>query len=230
MNQDSLAYAQAAFLSLTGQTFQELSFFLPKLLAAILVLIVGALLARLIKRVAIQVVTSFKLSKMVANTPVELFLKSADDSGKIEIIIGNFFYWVCMLIVLNTSVVILGLGPVSAIFGMMLAYLPHLFSALLILIIGVVLAGFAETFIKGVIRTPDRRMTRLAGKGVSYSIIVISVLAAVSELGIASEFILILFVGFVAAVSLGSGLALGLGGQSIIKKFLEDWYRRSQKK
>ncbi len=230
MNPDTITYLQGAAWSLGGQTLQELSFFLPKLLAAGLVVIVGVIIARIIRNIVIRVFTSFKVSKMVANTPVEVFLKSTDTTGKIEHLIGNFFYWMCMLVVLHTAVVILGLGPVSMVFAMVLAYIPHLFSAFFILLIGIILAGLAESVVKGAIHTTDRRFSRLAGKAIGYGVIVISILAAISELGIASEFIMVLFVGFVAAAALATGLALGLGGQTVVKKMLDDWYHQSQKK
>ena len=58
---------------------------------------------------------------------------------------------------------------------------------------------------------------------------VVTVLAAISELGIAQEFILIIFIGFVVMISLGFGLALGLGGKDLVSKILNDWYKKFKK-
>jgi len=59
--------------------------------------------------------------------------------------------------------------------------------------------------------------------------VVLSSMIAISELGIAKEFILVLFVGFVSFLALGMGLALGLGGQHMVKKMLDDWYGKFKK-
>ena len=60
-------------------------------------------------------------------------------------------------------------------------------------------------------------------------VITITVMAAISELGIASEFIFILFVGFVTTLTLGFGLAIGLGAKDLVKNILDDWYKKLEK-
>jgi hypothetical protein len=70
----------------------------------------------------------------------------------------------------------------------------------LILFIGVLLAGLLESVVKGAIRSIDGRSARLFGKLSSYLVLVMAVMIALSELGIARDFILVLFTGFVASV------------------------------
>ena len=61
----------------------------------------------------------------------------------------------------------------------------------------------------------------------SYLVMTLSVMAAISELGIASEFIMILFIGMVSALALGVGLAVGLGGKDLVSRLLEKWYQHN---
>jgi hypothetical protein len=110
-----------------------------------------------------------------------------------------------------------------------LAYVPAVISAILVLFFGVLLAGLVESLVKGSIRSIDGKAARLLGKVSSYLVMTIAVLVAVSELGIASEFIMILFVGFVATISVGLGLALGLGGKDVVAKMLDEWYDKTKK-
>ena len=63
------------------------------------------------------------------------------------------------------------------------------------------------------------------GKVASYTVVTITTLAAFSELKIASAFINILFIGFVAMLALGFGLAIGLGAKDVIGQALSDWYK-----
>jgi hypothetical protein len=140
------------------------------------------------------------------------------------VVIGSVVYWLLMLIVIHTTVSVLGLTSLSFILEKILAYLPHIISAILILFIGIVLSGILESLIKGSIRSIDGRSARLLGKVSSYLVLVLTVMVAISELGIASEFMMILFMGFVGSLALGVGLALGLGGQHLVRTFLEDWY------
>jgi small-conductance mechanosensitive channel len=132
-----------------------------------------------------------------------------------------------MLIVLHTSVTILGLEPLSAVLDKLLNYLPNIISAILVLFIGTLLAGVVESVVKGSIKTIDGKSSRFLGKIASYLVVSLTIMAAISELGIASEFITIIFIGFIAMLSVGVGLAVGLGGQDVVRKVLNTWYDRT---
>jgi hypothetical protein len=54
-------------------------------------------------------------------------------------------------------------------------------------------------------------------------------LVAIGELGIAKEFINILFIGFIAMLALAFGLAFGLGAKEVVREVLENWYRSVKK-
>ena len=212
-----------------NQTFAQISLFLPRIGAAILVLIVGAFLAKILKRITVKVLETVRVSKALKNTPIEHFMQNAEVGQQIEDVIGSVLYWLAMLIVLHTSVTLLGLEPLSAVLARIIEYLPNIISAILVLFFGTLLAGVVESVVKGAIKTIDGHSSRILGKVSSYLVVSLAVMAAISELGIASEFILILFVGFVALLSIGGGLALGLGGQELVKKVLNRWYDRFEK-
>jgi hypothetical protein len=88
----------------------------------------------------------------------------------------------------------------------------------LVLVIALGLGGLVESFVKQMIRSWDVDVARMSGVVSGYVVMIVGVLAAVSELGIARDFIMVLFVGLVAALSLGVGLALGLGGQDAVRR------------
>jgi hypothetical protein len=67
------------------------------------------------------------------------------------------------------------------------------------------------------------------GKIASYTVVTIAALAALSELNIAENFINILFIGFVAMLALGFGLAIGLGGKDLVAVMLTDWHKNLKK-
>lgn len=220
---------QASLWLGTADTIAEFSSFLPRLLAALLVFFIGLLVARFIKNLVIRAMEGLRISKAVEKTPLELFLANAEFGQKIEGIIGSIFYWLFLFVILHTSVSILGLVPLSNVMDQILNYIPHVFSALLIFVFGVLIAGFVESVVKGSMRSIDLTSGRLFAKVASYVVVVVASLAAIAELGIASEFIKIVFFGVVLAFALGAGLALGLGGQDLIRKILDDWYKRSMK-
>jgi len=206
------------------QSVVEMSEFLPRLLAALAILLIGTAFARAVRGVIVRLLETVKVSSMVEKTPVEHFLKNADLTNKVEVVVGSVVYWLVMLVVLQTTAAILGLAPLTLMLDRILNYIPNIISAILILFFGVLLAGVVESLVKGAIKTIDGKSARLLGKVASYLVVTISGLAAVSELGIAKDFIVILFIGFVSMLSLGFGLALGLGGKSLVEKVLNRWY------
>lgn len=218
-----------SFLVILNESLESFAAYLPRIIAALLVLLVGTAIAKIIKRLLVSIFRSIRLSNAIKNTPIEHFLENAEVKGKVEEVLGSIFYWLIMLVVLQSSVSILGLTSLSIILERILAYVPQIISALIILVVGVLLAGLAEGLVKGTVKTIDGKSARLLGKVTSYSIMVLATMIAVSELGIAKEYILIMFVGFVSLLVIGGGLALGLGGQHVVKSMLDVWYKKVKK-
>lgn len=213
-------------------TAAQISLFLPKIIGALVVLIIGTLLAKWGKSVVMKFLEYLHISKMLKNTPIEGFLANAEISTKIEQILGATVYWLLMLIVLQTSVTMLGLTSLSLILDRVVGYIPKIFSAIIILFLGLLVAGVLESIVKGAIRSIDThasRQSRVLGKVTSYLTIVVFILAAVSELGIAEQFIIILFVGLIATLTIALGLAIGLGTKGVVEKMANEWYTGMKK-
>ena len=201
----------------------EFSAYLPRLIAAFVVLVVGFILAKIVQKTVLKVLDALRLSRMVSKTPLEVFLQNAELGQQLEGIVAALCSWIIIFITIHSTVTILGLTTISRLMESVFEYIPHLLSALVIFVAGVLLAGVVETVVKGVLKSFDPRSSRLFAKVASYLVVTVASLAAVAELGIASQFILILFTGVVAAFSLAAGLAFGLGGADTVKKMLSEW-------
>lgn len=217
------------FLLVTTQSLSSMAIYLPRIFAALLILIIGAAIARLIKRGLVKLLETVRVSSALKDTPVEVFLKNAELTNKVEEVLGSIVYWLLMLVVIHTTVSVLGLISLTVILEKIIGYLPSVISSVLILFIGLLLAGLVESLVKGSIKTIDGKSARLLGKFASYLVVILAVMMAISELGIAQEFILVLFIGFVSFLVLGFGLAVGLGGQHVIRAMFDDWYWKFRK-
>jgi hypothetical protein len=212
------------------QTLSEFSIYLPKIVASLAIFIVGTTIANAIRGLVVKGLDSLKISKILKDTPIEHFIKNAEVGKRIEQIIGAVVYWIIMLVIIQTSIAILGLTSLSHILERILSFVPNIISAVIIIFFGILLAGLVEGLVKGSIKSIDPKTGRALGKLSSYLVMTVAVLISISEIGIASEFILILFVGFIFAISLGFGLALGLGGKDLVKKLLDSYYKDNIKK
>lgn len=208
------------------QSFSEVTDFLPRVIAAILILIVGGAIAKTLKGLVVKLLETLRVSSVVKKTPVEHFLKNAD-LDKLENVLGSIFYWLVMLVVIQTTVSVLGLESLSLVLDKVLLFVPQIISAIIVLFVGVLVAGVVESLVKGSIKSINGKSARLLGKVSSYLVMTIVVLAAINELGIASEFIMVIFIGFITTVSLGLGLAIGLGGKDVVSDMLNTWYKKT---
>lgn len=214
---------------LTTETLAEVSVFLPRLAAAILILLIGAGVAKAIKGLVVKLLETLKVANWIKNTPVEHFFKNAEFGEKMEGVLGSIVYWILMLVVIHSTVSVLGLESLSHVLDRVIAYVPRIISSVIVLFFGLLIAGVVESLIKGSIMSIDGKSARLLGKISSYMVLTIAVLASINELGIASEFIMVMFVGFIVMLSLGFGLAIGLGGQGVVKEMLAKWYKQTSK-
>lgn len=229
MNDILLGWQQALFLA-SSNIFTSFVNFLPDLLGAIIIFFVGIILAKWAKALVVKVLGLVSLDKLVRSTGFNQFLTKAEIKVKVEAFLGEIIRWLVLAIFSIAAINVLGLTTVSAVLTSLLAYIPNIISAVLILTVGVMLAGLVENLVKGTVSQVEVKTSRLLSKIASYLVVIVAILAAVNELGIAQSLINTLFTGLVATLTLGIGLALGLGGKDVISKMLMDWYTQFKKK
>jgi len=220
---------QTALINASSSVLQSIFGFLPSLFAAIIIFLFGLLLARWLKNITIKALKGVKFNSFSKQIGIDKFLEKAEIKINIEEIAGNIIKWIVIFIFFLTAVNILGLTAVSSVLSGVLASIPKILSAVFIFIVGILLAGLVESLVKGSVAQVDPRIGRLAGKFASWLVIVFATLAAVNELGIAQSLINILFVGVIAMLALGFGLALGLGAKDLVAEVLKNWYEDLKK-
>lgn len=202
---------------------------LPHVIGAILVAATGLIIGNWVKTLTIKSLQMLRFESFIKDTKFKAFLIKAEVTDKVEEVIGSILKWLIVLTFFIAATNILGLTTVSNILVSVLSYVPNVISAVIVMAIGVLLAGILEGVVKGALATVDLKTSRLMGKITSYTVVTITTLAAFSELKIASGFINILFIGFVSMLALGLGLAIGLGAKDVIGTALSDWYKELKK-
>jgi len=210
---------------LVATTLNSLALLLPRILGAFTALIAGVLLAKIIRGLIQKVLKAIRFAKLVDKTPLQLAFQDEKIGQKIQEGIANLFYWVSVLVVIYIMVAILGLGSVTVVLENILGYIPNVISAMFILLFGVLVAGWVESLVKSGVRAIDQKTSLILGKMSGYFVVILAAMSALSELGIAEQFLTIMFIGLVTTFALGAGLALGLGGKKLVEQVLENWYK-----
>lgn len=208
-------------------SFQQLWFqftrFLPSLVGALIVLIIGLIVAYALGGLVKKIMTYTRIDLLVKNS--RSFQKLQENGIVISLsgLIAGIVRWFFIILTLMMVVNILRLHQVNNFLESIILYIPNIVVALIILAIGLALGHFAGDILrKSTKATTVSTMGNLLAAVGEWSIIIFSVMAALVQLGIASSLIQILFTGLVAAFSLALGLAFGLGGRDRAAMFLDE--------
>jgi len=191
-----------------------------RFVASAAILLTGVLAASQITKAVRQSVSKLVHQSQLQDSPLGVVVEPATTlrgSG----IFSTVVFSSIMFLFVAWAGEILGITFFANIVNMIATYMPSIFSALIVLILGILLAGVAERVVKQQFRRVAPSRAVLAGTAASSFTLIMFVLIALSELGIASEFILILFGGFIFAIALATGIGLGLGAKEIIADSLE---------
>lgn len=209
-----------------NQSFQNLFWglvqFIPNLVVAIVIFVVGWLIGAGLGRVIAQIVNSLRIDQALRAAGVERFLERAGFSLSSGKFLGILVEWFFVVVFLVAALEVLGLTAVTAFLStVVLGYLPQVIVAVLILLVAAVVAGAAERVVVGSAKAAEIRSAGFFGKVARYAIWLFAILAALDQLQVATAFVQTLFTGIVIAVALAVGLAFGLGGQQAAARYID---------
>lgn len=207
----------------------QVASFAPRLVAAIVVFLLGWLVAALLGRVAYHVVRILH----VDNALGKVGFRQAWERSGFRLDSPMFFYelvkWFFIVVFLMAATNILGLNQVSDLLGRVVLYIPNVIVAIVVLLIGILVAKFLEGTVRASVRAAGLASANFLGAMTRWAIFVFALLIALSQLQVAEAIIQTVIVGLVAAISLAVGLSFGLGSVkhaeemiSSIKKRIED--------
>ena len=195
--------------------------FIPALLGALVVFIVGWLVAMALGRIVTRILQAIQIDKIFDQLGI---MKAVHKSGldwEFSGFMGWIVKWFLLIAFFLAAADILGLSEVAVFLTAILAYIPNIFVAALILVIAALVSDFLEKLIKASIKAADFSAPKVVGVMVRWSVWIFAFLAVFNQLGIASALINTFFMGFIAFLALAGGLAFGFGGQGVAKDWLE---------
>lgn len=206
-------------------TFQNLwsgfMLFLPNFLSAVVILIIGLVIAAGIAKVIEKLVDALKLDRLLEQLGLGKIFERADlriDSGHF---LGVLVQWFFVIITLLAVSDILKLNAFSDFLTQVLLYVPNIVIAVLIMLAGVVTAAFSAKLVRASVLASRLHSAHFLGALTKWSILIFSFLAALSQLGVAGALVNTLIMGFVAMLAIAGGLAFGLGGRDVAAAWLE---------
>ncbi|MSU45320.1 MAG: hypothetical protein EXS47_01695 [Candidatus Zambryskibacteria bacterium] len=216
---------QAAFATLRGSLQDILGgfvTFIPKFLIAIIIFLIGWLVASLVRKVVAQVIRGMKVDHALRNLQVEQFVKRAGFNLDAGAFIGGLVEWLVIIVFLVASFEVIGLSQVNNfIQQVVLFYLPQVIIAALMILVAAVVAEAMQKIVSGTAAAGGIKSANFAGALARWSIWIFGILFALSQLGIGAQIINMLVQGMVVAIAIAIGLSFGLGGQDAAARLIE---------
>jgi hypothetical protein len=204
----------------------QLAAFLPRLLAAVVILVLGWFIAKLLNFVVVRGLKLVGFQVVTEGAGIDGFLKKGNVRKSAIEVLGALIYWLVILMTLLVAFDSLGLTIVSDLFSRVTQYIPNVVAAVLILTIGLYFARFVADAVTAYAKNVGSLDADLIGRVTRYAISIFVFVIALGQMRIGDVLLYNAILIILAAFGLAFGIAFGLGGQKWaagqIEKFMKE--------
>lgn len=196
----------------------------PTFFSALFVLIIGLIISILLGKFASKVVYFMRIDNLTERIGVKKEMKKYGFQLDFAALTGWIVKWFFFLVTLVVVVDILNIRQLTIFLERLVLYLPNVIVAIAILAVGLVVGKILKDAVENSLKAFafTERVANFLGSLAKTAIFIFALMAALVQLGVASDLIQILFTGFVLMLAVAGGLAFGLGGKDHASKVL-DW-------
>ncbi len=194
--------------------------FLPRLIGAIVVLVIGWFLAVGLGKLIAEILRQLKFNRIFERAGWKEALQKAELKVNPSEFIGAICKWILIIVFLLASVEILGFVQFAAFLKGIVAWLPNLIVAAAIFVVTVILTDILEKVFKASVKKMGVDYAGFLGVSIRWAIYIFATLAILLQLGVTPTIIDTLIKGFVGMITLSFGLAFGLGGKDAASQFI----------
>src|SRR3954454_1639633 len=200
--------------------------YVPNVIGALLVLIIGYIIARLIRAGISRLLRKVRVDEKLTHGSGGEYVARFSPQGKPSQLVGLVVQYVLMVFVIVSAVGTLNIPAVTGFMNLVLSYLPNVIAALLIFLVAAAVAAAVGGLVHRTMGdTPTGRVARAAAPALGMAIAVFMIL---NQLGIATAIVNATYIALIGAVALGSALAFGLGGRDAAADLINSGYRKAQ--
>ncbi|OYV67578.1 MAG: hypothetical protein B7Z72_09455, partial [Gemmatimonadetes bacterium 21-71-4] len=201
---------------------------LPPLILAVVILGAGFFVARLLERIVDAFLERVQFDRSAARWGVTEAVERTGTGLDPARVVGKLLFWVVMLVVILLAASALGVQNISDVFSNLVSYIPNVFAAIIVIVLGMVLGEFVRALILasagGVEGVPT------LAKVAKAMIITISVFMALQQIGVAADIVTTAFTLILGALALSVALAFGLGNTALAGEIVRRWYEAGRVK
>lgn len=219
--------SEAIVYSLYGALMSFVSF-LPALIGAILILVIGWFISGLIANLIERGLKAVGLERAVAHTGIGEVVQKSGTRSTVSGILATLAKYFIFLIFVQAAANVVGIPQLTEIINRIILFIPNVMVAMAIIVVGSLIAKFLSGLVRSSVSELGVGNPNLLATLTNYIIIGFAVIAAIDQLGIAATLVNTLLIGLIGSVALAIGLAFGLGGREVAAQITQKWYEGSQ--
>jgi hypothetical protein len=200
--------------------------FLPNLIGFLIILAIGYIIARVVKGIVAKVLEKIGTDRALHSGSSGEYVDRYAPGFKPSSAVGTIAFWFLFLGALAIALSQLGIAALDNFIAEIVAYLPNVLAAVLILVVAVALAGVVGSLVARTIgETPSGRVVRAVAPVL---IMAIGTFMVLDQLRIAPQIVTITYAALLGGIFLAMALAFGLGGRDVAGRMLAEAYDRER--
>jgi hypothetical protein len=211
------------FVASLNQFWMQLASFAPKLVAVIVILFLGWLIAKVVRSGTKRMLKLMNFDNFAQKSGLEAFMSHGNIHLSLSDIVSQVMYWLVIILFVITGANALGLNEVAVLLHQLASYLPHIIVAIVVVIFGTLLARFINRLVFAWLHSIKFSQALAVSTSAEYGIQILAIFVALEQLGIGTQILNSLFVIVFGAVFLALAIAFGLGGKDWAAKIIEDF-------
>lgn len=218
-------FKDVAMQSLTSMWLEITNVF-PNIIGALVVFLIGWIITKIIVKIIKKVLKLAKVNKLDDKLNEIEIIEGKQLNFDTVKVVSNFVKWLMYIVLLITASDIMGLEIISTQISELLGYLPKLFSALIIFVLGLLFANFVKNGLRSLFESMDLSGGKMISQVVFFLMLTFISITALNQAGIDTEIITNNINMIIAAFLLAFAIAFGFGAREVVGKLLKAFYAR----
>lgn len=203
--------------------------FLVNVLLVIVILIIGWLLAKLIKALVIRVLKTIKVDEVSERIELSSLLEKGGIKYSLSELIGMVVYWLAVLVTFVVAINAIGLTIAADLLNKVVLYIPNVVAAVFILVLGMFIAALLRNIVKTAATNAGITQANLLSKIVESIVVIFAIAISLEQLNIGAKIIELTISILLGSIGLAIALAFGLGCKDIAAKYISEFIEKIKK-
>lgn len=214
----------AAWREILVRAFSELSTtvagFIPNLVGAALILAVGWMISRALEAVSVRAMRTVGVDRVATRLRIAEYLERAEVPLSLSQVVARLLFWVVLLTFLLSSMETLGLSAVTITIDRLIAFIPGVIGAALIVIAGLLFARFVAALVSSSASVAGFANASRFGFLVQIAVAGLVIVVAIEQVGVETDILILPLSVVLASAGFAVGLAFALGARPVVTHIL----------